>query len=97
MVRQVDLEGRNHGANAERKRRGWTIRVREVPAEVSLCEGNRGLEADSQGHAVDVSARPGTETGVEITRHAVRTGDAVGETEEQTERNVTEQYYILDI
>lgn len=79
-VRQVDLVGRKHGAKAERKRRGGNVRVREVPAEVALCEGSGRLEAGSQRHAVDVSARPGTETGVEIIRHAVRTGDAAGET-----------------
>lgn len=39
--------------------------------------------ADSQGHAVHVSARLGTETGVEVIGHAVRMGDAAGETEEK--------------
>lgn len=57
-------------------------RVAEAPAEVTLWEGDRGLAADSQGHTVDVSARLGTETGVEIICHAVRTCDAVEETEE---------------
>lgn len=58
------------------------LRVAEVPAEVTLWEGDRGLAADSQGHTVDVSARLGMETGVETICHAIRTGDAVKETEE---------------
>lgn len=58
------------------------LHVAEVPAEVTLWEGDRGLAADSQGHTVDVSARLGMETGVETTCHAIRTGDAVKETEE---------------
>lgn len=64
-------------------------RVTEVPAEVALCERKGRGRAESQGQPVHVGARPGTETGMEIIRHPVRTGDAVGETEEQTERNVT--------
>lgn len=61
-------------------------RVAEGPAEVTLGEGDRRLAADSQGHTVDVGARLGTETGVEIICHAVRTGDAVEETQELTGR-----------
>lgn len=53
-------------------------RVTEVPAEVALCERNGRGRAESQGQPVDVGARPGTETGMEIIRHPVRTGDAVG-------------------
>lgn len=57
------------------------LRVAEVPTEVTFREGAGGPVAESQGHSVDISARPGTETGVEIIRHAVGTGDAAGETE----------------
>lgn len=57
-------------------------RVTEVPAEVALWEGDWELAADSQGHTVDVRPRLGMETGVDMISHAVRMGDAVGETEE---------------
>lgn len=62
-------------------------RVAQVPAEVTLREGGGALVADSQGHAVHVGARLGTETGVEVIGHAVRTGHAAGETEERMERS----------
>lgn len=57
-------------------------RVTEVPAEVTLWEGDRELVADSQGHTVDVSPRLGMETGVDMICHTVRMGDAVEEAEE---------------
>lgn len=57
-------------------------RVTEVPAEVTLWEGDRELAADSQGHTVDVSPRLGMETGVDMISHTVCMGDAVEETEE---------------
>lgn len=55
-------------------------RVTKVPAKAMLWEGDRGLAADSQGHTVDVGARLGTETSVEIICHAVCMGDTVEKT-----------------
>lgn len=49
--------------------------VAKVPAEIMFCDWKKRVVADSQGYPVDVGPRLGTETGVEILRHAVGTGD----------------------
>lgn len=75
-------EGNSQKMNRSGGHETCVSRVTEVPAEVPLWEGDRELAADSQGQAVDVSPRLGMETGVDMIGHAVRMGDAVGETEE---------------
>lgn len=68
-----------------REGRRTNSRVAEAPAEMVVCEGERTAEGDAQGYPVDVGPRPGAETGVEIVRHAVGTGDPGGGTKEQQE------------
>lgn len=60
-------------------------RVAELPAEIAVCEGKQRVVGDSQGYPVDVGPRLGTETGVEIIRHTVGTGDPGRVTKEQLE------------
>lgn len=49
--------------------------VAKIPAQLSLHEGKRRVNGDSQGDPVDVGPRPGIETGVEIIRHTIGTVD----------------------
>lgn len=62
------------------KREGWCInwdnsRVAEAPAQIPVCEGKERVVGDSQRYSVDVGPRLGTETGMEVMRNTVGTGD----------------------
>lgn len=58
----------------------------EVPAELIVCEGKQRLVGDSQSYPVDVGPWLGTETGVEVVRHTVGTGDPDRVTEFELKR-----------